>query len=258
MLRIKFYIICVCLCSITVLQAQNDTRDDVHLMQTFFRDAATPSTTYGEAVFGFSNYDALNAINIGVRAGFPVHQQFTVGGAIAFLNSDPDQGDGESGISDLRVVGIYHFPSRSHTEFSAGGFLTLPIGNEDLGQEEGNFGVFGAVRHPVARQTVITGTLSLDFLEGIPVGEGGWPAVFIGGDRETALLIGGGVIHQLTRQVNFVGELNFMTEGDFGLLTGGVDYELEGGGRLRGSLGIGLDDGAPDVTILLGFLHFFR
>lgn len=257
-MNIKFQIFVFSICSLTAVFAQTSTLDDVHLFQTFFRDASVPKTTYGEGVFGFSDFEGANILNIGLRAGFPIQQRFTLGGAIAFLNSDPEVGNGESGLSDLRVVGIYHFPSRSATEFSMGGFLTLPIGKEDLGQQEGNFGVFGAIRHPVARLTVITGTLSLEFLEGAPVEAGGWPTVLIGPDRETVLLLGGGVIHQINSQFNLVGELNLRTEGDFGLLTGGVDYELASGGRLRGSLGIGLDDGAPDVTLLLGFLHFFR
>lgn len=259
MIRLKFFIIIIiCVCSLSAAHAQTSTLDDVRLVQTYFRDAAVSGTTYGEGVFGFSDFDGINVLNIGVRAGVPIQQRFTIGGAIAFLNADPEVGDGESGISDLRVVGVYHFLTNSRTAFSAGGFLTLPIGKKELGQDEANFGIFGAVRHPVASQTVITGTASLDFLEGAPVEAGGWPGIFIGGDRETVLLLGGGVIHQINRQFNLIGELNLRTEGDFGLLTGGVDYELASGGRLRGSLGIGLDDGAPDVTLLLGFLHYFR
>ncbi|HEX9652286.1 MAG TPA: hypothetical protein VGA99_01115 [bacterium] len=258
MTKLGSFIIIICFCSLGAVHAQNETLGDVHLFQTFFNDAAAPTTTYGEGVFGFSNFDGANVINLGVRAGFPINEQFTVGGGIAFLNADPDVGNGESGISDLRMVGIYHLPSRSATIFSVGGFLTLPIGKDELGQGEASFGAFGAVRHPVARQTVITGTLGLEFLKGAPVEAGGWPGVGVGANRETALLLGGGVVHQVTGAVSLVGELNFRTEGDFALLTGGVDYELASGGRLRGGLGIGVDDGAPDVSILLGYLHSFR
>jgi hypothetical protein len=249
----------LCLCSLGVANAQEGALSEVRLFQTFFRDAAAPSSPYGEGVLGFSNYENGSVLNLGLRGGFPVTEQITLGAGLAFLNSDPDVGSGESGISDLRVVGVYHLPTNAPASFSVGGFLTLPIGSDDLGQGEANFGGFGAVRYPVATSTVITGTLSLEFLEGAPVGAGGWPAIFVQSvDREVSLLFGGGVIHQLNSQFSLVGELNFATEGDFGLLTGGVDYQLQSGSRLRGNLGLGLDDGAPDVSILIGFLHALR
>ncbi len=77
-------------------------------------------------------------------------------------------------------------------------------------------------------------------------------------DRETALLLGGGIIHQINTQLTFVGELNLVTEGEFGMISGGLDYKLQSGGRLRGTLGLGIDDGAPDLAIVISFLHFFE
>ncbi|NIR50569.1 hypothetical protein GWO43_18695 [candidate division KSB1 bacterium] len=254
---LRIVTVAVCLISVQHLYSQG-TLDDVHPFQSFFRDAAISDAPYIEGMFGFSNYDNLNVLNIGARGTYHFNSQFGIGASLAFLNFDPDVGDGESGISDLRVVGLYHFPTRTSVKISAGGFIVLPIGSEDLGQEEGNFGVFGAVRYPVTPGTVVIGSLSLDFLEGIPVEGGGWPVLFVGGDRETVLRFGGGVIHEITNEVSVVGELNFTTEGEFGLLTGGVDYALRNGGRVRGSLGVGLDDGAPDVSLIVTFLQAFR
>jgi hypothetical protein len=43
------------------------------------------------------------------------------------------------------------------------------------------------------------------------------------------------------------------SEGDYMIVTGGVDFNL-GSGRVRAGLGIGLDDGAPDLKIMGGYL----
>ena len=175
-------------------------------------------------------------ISLGVTGAIPINPQFEIGGSIAFLNVDSNAGNGESGLSDLRMTG-----------------------RDELGQGEINLGVFGAVRHPIAASTILTGTLSLDFLKGAPVGNGGWPRLSVlSADRETALLLGGGIIHQINTQLSFVGELNLVTEGEFGMISGGLDHKLQSGGRLRGTLGFGLDDGTPDLAIVISFLHFFE
>lgn len=230
--------------SVELVNGQSETFDDVHLFQTFFRDASVDEVTYGEAGFSFADFDGRDQLGLGVKSVFPVYPQVELGAALGFISSDPDVGNGESGISDLLLTGRYNFDAEK-TRVSAGGFLTLPTGEENLGQNNVNFGAFGALRHPAADGLVVTGSVGLDFLE-------------FGDNRETSLLLAGGVIYQTSDNLNLVGELDIMTEGEFGLLTGGVDYELNSGGRLRGALGLGLDDGAPDVTLLFSFLHFFK
>ncbi|TDI85801.1 MAG: hypothetical protein E2O79_01095 [Caldithrix sp.] len=252
------FIITLCFCGIKMLYAQSDTRDDVHLFQTFFRDATVAENPYGDATVGFSDFDGGKITHVGVRGAFPINPQFEIAGGIAFVNEDPDNGSGESGITDLRVTGRYHLVTQGQTNISIGGFLTLPIGKEDLAQGEANFGGFGALRHPVGPRTVITGVASLDFLKGTPAASGGWPLLSIGGDREAVLLIGGGVIHEVNSQINIIGELNLATKGDFSMLNGGIDYKMQSGNRLRGTLGIGFDDGAPDLAIVGSFLHEFK
>jgi hypothetical protein len=41
------------------------------------------------------------------------------------------------------------------------------------------------------------------------------------------------------------------------MISGGLDYQLQNGGRFRSLLGLGIDDGAPDITLLAGYLLFF-
>ena len=72
-------------------------------------------------------------------------------------------------------------------------------------------------------------------------------------DRETSLELAGGVIYPMNNQVSIVGELTIKGDKDYMLLSGGVDYVM-GNGRLRGMLGLGLDDNAPDFQIVAGYL----
>ena len=49
----------------------------------------------------------------------------------------------------------------------------------------------------------------------------------------------------------------FKTDVDYGMLSGGVDYILNNSHRVRGFLGIGLDDGAADFTLFVSYLMSF-
>ena len=73
-------------------------------------------------------------------------------------------------------------------------------------------------------------------------------------DRELSLLLGAGAIYPINAQINIIGEVNFRSNVDFIFLTGGVDYKFFRGDRLRGVLGIGLDDGAPDFSATVSYL----
>ena len=96
---------------------------------------------------------------------------------------------------------------------------------------------------------VITATLGLDLWE--TVNEKGED------DRETSLILGGGAIYPVNDQLCVIGELNLWTEGDYMMLSAGIDYKLQMGSKVRGGLGIGLDDRAPDLQLMVSFLHYF-
>lgn len=224
--------------------AQGDARGDVHLFQNFLLDAPIASTFYGEGGLVYSSYEFFKTFQFGVRGGYPITPKFEMGGEISFINADPDRGDGESGISDLTVAGRYQVMSDKAT-LSLGGYITLPIGSKDVGQSNTDIGLFGAVRYPFSgSKLVLTGTAGLEFLE-------------FGDNRETSLLIAPGLIFPATPELSIVSELSIRTEGDFMLLSGGLDYALKAGSHLRGGIGLGLDDGAPDFMFLASFLHNF-
>lgn len=219
------------------------TLDDTHLFQSFFHDATITKTPYGEAGLAFNSWEDGSIFNLGVQGGYGINPNLEVGGGLSFINSSPEEGDGQSGLSDLLVAGRYLL-SNAAAKITAGGYVTLPIGSEDIGQGALNFGFMGAMRYPLENGMVVTASLGLDFVE-------------IADDHENSLRIAGGAIYPVNAELNAVGELVIKTEGDYMLLSAGADYKLEGLGKVRGALGLGLDDGAPDFVIMASYLMNF-
>ena len=233
------------------LQAQN--LDGVRLFQSYFFDAPIAGAGYGQGGLTYSDYDAFSQFSVGVMGGYPINPQIELGTQIHYLNWSPENGDGQSGITDLDVFGRYNLYNEKQTNISAGAMVSLPIGSEDVLQGTLDFGAFGAIRHGLNSNVTLVGTLGLMFYEtkdfDINFNTG---QVEEKTSYESYLNIGAGAVYQLNPQLNLVGELNIKSEGDFMMLSGGVDYAL-GSGRLRGGLGIGLDDGAPDLMLMAGY-----
>ncbi|MFZ0390754.1 MAG: transporter [Calditrichia bacterium] len=248
-------------CFSGLTRAQDDVRSDVHLFQGFLKDSPINSVGYGEGSIVYGNYDFLSTFGLSLRGGYPINPQVELNAGLGFSSMNPDQGDGQSGLEDIYVGGRYNIVP-GPTNISAGGYLTLPVGEEKIGEGNLNFGAFGALRHPLENGMVITGLLGLDFIEMETYSYSYNPVTMqydtkTDSDYKTSLLLGAGVIYPLDPQINIVGEFNMMTETDYALLSGGVDYQLNNAGRLRGALGFGLDNGAPDFMLMAGYLFNF-
>lgn len=234
----------------TTTSATSSSTNSTHLFQSYFFDAPVASSGYGEGGLMYSSYDKLNTFGLGVQGGYPINDKIEVGTQLFYLNYSPEQGDGQSGITDLGVYGRYNIYNQKQTNFSAGGLVTLPIGSEDIGQGNLNFGFYGAVRQLLSNGMALTGTLGLIFYETKDFEFN--PNTFELEEKtshDSYLNLGAGVIYPINNQLNFIGELNFHSEGDYMMLSGGADYSLSSG-RLRGALGLGLDDGAPDFMLM--------
>jgi len=239
--------------SFGLINAQN-TLDDVHLFQSFFRDAPISASPYVDGGIGFSTYEYANMLNIFGRGGYAVNEKIEIGAGVGFLNMSPEHGDSQSGLQDLFVSGKYRLNPFGNTKLSAGGYITLPIGSDKVGQSRFDFGAFAAARHPLENGMVITGTLGLDFIETTKVEINDNFELEESTEYKTSLLLGAGVIYPHSDQINIVGEFQLKTEGDYIFLTGGADYKLNENGRVRGVIGLGLDDGAPDFMIMGSYL----
>lgn len=234
--------------------AQGNTMDDIHLFQTYLRDTPIALTPYGEAGLCYDDYDNGSKTFFGIQGGFPIFGQMEFGVNTGVIYFDPDSRGSETELSDCTVSGRYDIKRflsfmPDVTKASAGAYATLPIGGKDVGEDKTDFGIFTAVRHPIDNGMVFTGVVGFDWLE--TVNAGGQK------DRDFSLLLGGGAIYPINERLHVIGEFNFRSEIDYMLLTGGVDYELRIDHRVRGALGAGLDDGAPDLTLMISYAVSF-
>ncbi|MGH7496793.1 MAG: hypothetical protein ACREOO_30955 [bacterium] len=228
----------------TLANAQ-DTADNVNLFQTYFQDATIAKSINGEGFFQYGTYNNFSIIDLAAQSAFPVSPRFQVGGAWAFESVSPDQGDSQNGVTDIAVSGRYQVV-QGKTPVAIGALFTLPVGSEEIGDGNFNFGFFGSLRHDVeSSPIVLAGTFGLDFVESAGLGGNS--------DRNTSVLIAGSVIYPMRSGLGLVFEINMRPDDDYALLSGGLDYPLRGGGRVRGALGLGLDDAAPDFAFRLGY-----
>ena len=231
--------------------------NNVHLFQSYFYDAPITKMGYGQGGLKFSDFEFSNSFRIGVMGGYPINDKIEAGAELHYINISPDEGDGQSGISDLGVFGRYNLYDQNKTNLSVGAMATLPIGEEKIGQSKLNFGAFGAVRHGLNNNMMLVGTIGLMFFEKTEFEFN--PNTFKVDEKtsyDNYLNLGFGAIYQVNSQLNIVGELSMQTEFDYMMLSGGADYKLSSG-HLRGALGIGLDDGAPDLMLMGGYQMAF-
>lgn len=226
--------------------AQSGT-DKVRLFQSYFLDAPIAKTNHVQPGLSYATSKqefmgksfSVNTLMLGANGGYAVNEKLEILGGLNYISISSD-GEGEGGLSDLAVYARYALSDQKETQISAGGLLTLPIGSEDIGQGALNFGGYSAIRHHLDGGIVITGNLALIFYEA-------------GDDRNTSMEISTGLIYPMDNKINLVGEFVIKSEFDQMMLSAGADYDM-GNGRVRGALGLGLDDGSPDFQIMAGYL----
>jgi len=245
-------LILIFLFTLSTISAQNN----VHLFQNFFRDAIIAPNFYAEGSFEYSKTEIYDfdwsTMTIGVKGGYPINNKIEADARINFISITPEEGDGESGISDLLILGKYMIVETG-PNIAVGAKITAPIGSEDVGQGNLNFGFFGALRHKLADKIELTGTLGLDFFETTTNDDEGKEDT----EYETSLILGAGSIYYLNQKFSIVPEFMIQTEVDYTMLSCGVDYLISSKGRLRGYFGLGLDDGAPDMMIGASYFTSF-
>jgi len=217
---------------------------------SFMEDAVIEEVLYGEAYLKFDGYDGVNISTLWLQGGYPLNEKLELGAAFGFLNYNYDSKifDDQSGLSDIRLSGKYNFYQQA-TTITGGGYITLPIGSEDVGQQNLNFGLWGSLRYPFSETTELISSLGLDFFE----------SYNLQGEEEydSFLTIKAGLIQILNEKITLIPELHFKSDHDYAVLSAGLDYQLIADGHLRGAFGIGLDDGAPDLSLQVGFLKKF-
>lgn len=250
---------------------------DVRLFQSFFSDALISRRPYLGGTASVQDYPGGNVIEFDALAGYVFTPRIELQGRLGFVQLSPDDGDGRSGLTDLFVTGHYLFDdlplndAGDVIDIGVGGYADLPIGESEVGGNTLDFGVSGALRYDVNGRVGLAGGVGIDFVKtpstttvmvGFCI-----PGIYFpvchpgsiseaGGGRETSVRLSGGAIYGATDVLNLVGELRFEPEFDYAALSGGLDYAAPFG-HLRGALLIGLDDGAPDVSLVAQLLRSF-
>ncbi|MGQ9853073.1 MAG: hypothetical protein ACUVTG_06700 [Candidatus Oleimicrobiaceae bacterium] len=225
----------------------------VKLFQSYFFDSPIARAAYAQVGLAYNDYDKSSALRIGPQGGFPINDKIEVEGAIAYVSWSP----GESGISDLELYGRYNLVDSKELNGSVGAMVTLPIGSEKIAAGNLNFGGFGALRYALQNGMTITGNIGLLFFETttfeFDLQKGTLEEKT---SHESCLNLGVGAIYPVSKLLHVVGELVLQSKYDYMLLSAGADYKV-GNGRVRGSLGLGLDDGAPDLQLIAGYAISF-
>lgn len=227
------------------VQAQNS----VHLLQSFQYDAPISSNFYGEAGLlhvNFTDADVTELI-VAARGGIPINNKMEVVAQLAYVNITPKNFDALNGLADIGLFGRYNFFNKGGTIISAGPFITLPIGEEEVGQDNLNFGGFCALRQVLKGGFVLTGNIGLEFYETWE-----WEGNKMEEKYTNQLLLGAGAIYPISKDTHIIGEFYMKGDMDYSVLSAGVDHKL-GPGSIRAGIGFGLDDGAPDLMIAGGY-----
>ncbi|MCK5145706.1 transporter [bacterium] len=243
------------LLAVIFITAPAVAQESTPLMQSFLYDAVMPEKPMVEAGLLWVNYSEwdVKELIIATRCGFSINDKIAIFGQLAHVNISTEFADATNGLSDVGIFGRYLISDNGTTSFTAGPFLTIPIGKEEVGQSNLNYGGVAAMRHSFGNGMTITANAGLEFLEMVTGGEfknGEWVTET---GHESSFMLGAGLLYPLKDDITLIAEWTMRQEVEYMVLSGAIQYRL-GPGNLRAGFGIGLDDGAPDIMIAGGYL----
>lgn len=215
--------------------------EDVRPFAAWIKDTVIARGFVVEPFFALNDYNHASGWNLGGQAGFRAAPDFETGLRWSLDHFSVDNAGDWTGLSDLRGYVRYRLQPQN-PQWSLGAWVDLPVGDEDVGASNFNVDLFGAMRYHLDSGMVVLGNAGIESVEK-------------GNDnRDTGIHFGGGVIYPLSQDLSALGEVNWGSASEYGLINGGLDYLVSNNSHIRASLGFGFDDGAPDLTLLLGFL----
>jgi opacity protein-like surface antigen len=248
------------------LSAAADVTQNDRLLQRPEWDGAVISNNWIEGSLRFQSWDIdgfeFDAWLLGptFMTSLPNLPALELGARMALIHFDPDFGSSETGVTDIDIWGKYQFYKTHSLMLSGGLLLTLPTGSDDIihpsASGEVNVEVFAAGRYQADRRTALIGHFFLRKNSDADIDGGGEL------DGELQAGFGVGAIYEMTRQLNLIGQFNFATEAyedmdNFIQLTGGAEFKVNSNFSLRGGLGLGLDDGAPEFELMIAAAFTF-
>jgi hypothetical protein len=251
------------------LSAAADVTQNDRLLQRPEWDGAVIATNWLEGSLRYQGWE-IDDIDIDVwmlgptfMTSLPNLPALELGARLALIHFDPDLGSSETGVTDIDLWGKYQFYKTHSLMLSSGLLLTLPTGSDDIihpsASGEVNVEVFAAGRYQADRRTALIGHF---FLRKNRDADIEYRGVSVTADGELQAGFGVGAIYEMTRQLNLIGQFNFATEAyedmdNFIQLTGGAEFKVNSNLSLRGGLGLGLDDGAPEFELMIAAAFTF-
>jgi hypothetical protein len=242
----------------TLAQQEQVTVDDtLRLFQRFIEDGAISPHVWLEGQGRFqSNAEHFTGSeadrwSLDTLLGLGLTEELEVGLKFGVVEIDPDAGSSRDGLSDIDLYAKYRLDELP-CSIVVGGIFKLPTASEDdgLGTGKMDFELFGAVRKDLGHVSAIANA---------GVRFNGDPDLPGNIDGKTSFLLGGGVIIALTPVVHNSWELTFESarfedSGSDLRLTPGLGWRVGNHGVLRGGIGIGLSESAPDFEGIASFL----
>jgi len=244
---------------IVTTTSRTNTSSQDRLYINFIEDAMVVDEQWWEGWLQYDDADVVKRTILFGRAAFQPWEDVEIGASIGFGNTDTSGGLNEgTGATDLNLWGKYFWNlNNDRTELTAGGIVTIPSGDDSVGLGFDSWALkgFGAVRYRL-KPAVITGTVGLQFNSSGRTLDS--PTL----DGEIAYSLGVGVLAPWSESFSWVGELTWKSERFDGAnnntqLLGGINLRLSSRGLLRPALAFGLQDGAPDLSILVGYAYSF-
>ncbi|MEW5806845.1 MAG: transporter [Acidobacteriota bacterium] len=245
--------------------AEEKTR--YRLIQLFPEDAAIVPTQWWEAQIRFISDGQYRSANIpdsdtfvlSPIVAFSLKDDLEVGAILSIENIDYDWkfkgDDSSSGIADTDIYVKYRIV-KDPADFTLGAVATLPTGDEDEGRGAGKFNVelFGSGRKSM-KDFTIAGVFGFRLNRDATILE-------IDLDAKTSFILGGGIIYPFSDTLAFTGELNIETERYDDMdadirVTPGIQFNAFKNTVIRGGIGLGLADGAPDFEIIASYVYTF-
>lgn len=220
------------------------------LFQAFVEDAAVVPGGWVEGRYDYQNLEAGSRHQVGPLIAFKVVDNIEAGLRFGFARLTSDVGPDGSGLSDIDLFLKYRLPGRGSTRVALGALVKAPIADETegLGTGEPDAELFAALRADLEAVSLVlnAGVRYNGEPEASPV------------DTRHSLLAGAGLLLPASERTTFVIEAGFETKrfeggrADARLTIGVQVYGDRGRGGFRGAVGLPLNDGAPDGTLVLG------
>jgi hypothetical protein len=200
-------------------------------------------------------------MNYGAMGIVPLGRVLSAGGTFGFATiPDYDIGTykvkGESGMVDPMVFSALKLfgPNSFHLIGNA----TIPIGEKKIGEHKLNFGLGGRFHHAFDQKNQIAILVKLNFYEVVKQVYGTTTArITEESDYESGLYLNARYLFSFNKKLLVFGRFLLDDKREITMAAAGFDFTMMNFHHIKGEVGFGLSDNAPDLLLFISFLPGF-